>query len=269
MIDATLASMGTVLHLAVLGDPIEHSRSPVIHRAAMDHLGIEGTYRAIRSGPPELADAVDRLRDGSFDGINVTMPLKAEAARLADALTDEAADSGSVNTMRVRDGIVEGHSTDVVASSMAFGDARFDSGAPILVLGAGGAAAAAIVGAGTAETYVAARDPQRAQNLVERLGSRAGVIPFGAGVAGALVVNATPLGMSGDVLPRAVTLSASGLIDLAYGGLETPAVTAARDAGLPVMDGVEFLVLQAAGSFEWWTGLEAPFEVMIQAARKV
>jgi len=254
--------------LAVLGDPIEHSRSPAIHRAAMAALGIEGTYEARRSNPADLADAVAELRDGSLNGFNVTMPLKPDAARLADILTDEASAGSSVNTMRMRDGLVEGHSTDVVAAAQAFSDDRFDSKAPILILGAGGAAAAAMIGAKGRHIYVSARDDQRAASLVGRLGGQAAVVQFGTAVSGALLVNATPLGMRGEVLPESVTIAASGMIDLAYGDEETRTISDARNAGLPVMDGIEFLVLQAAASFEWWTARSAPLEVMRRAATK-
>ena len=149
--------MPSTLHLAVLGDPIEHSRSPAIHNAAMAHLGIDGSYVARRVRGGELSNVVSELRKGSLDGANVTMPLKLEAAALADDLTVEAAASGSVNTLRPRSGLIEGHSTDVVASARAFSDERFDQSAPILILGAGGAAAAAMIGAAGRAVYVAAR----------------------------------------------------------------------------------------------------------------
>jgi shikimate dehydrogenase len=195
------------------------------------------------------------------------MPLKEEAAGLAESLTTEAERSGSVNSLRARSQSVEGHSSDVIATSRALGDPRFDSRAPILVLGAGGAAAALLVGAPTRDIYLAARNEDRARALVERVGVDAGVVPFGTGVTGALVVNATPLGMSGEILPEQVLGVASGIIDLAYGQIETPTVTRAAAKGLPIMDGVEFLVLQAAASFEWWIGRPAPIEVMVAAAK--
>ncbi len=256
------------LRLAVLGDPIEHSRSPAIHRAAMAEVGLEGTYEARRANPADLADAVAELRDGSLHGFNVTMPLKSEAARLSDILTEEARAGGSVNTMRMRDGLVEGHSSDVVAAALAFSDDRFDGSAPILILGAGGAAAAAMIGATGRHIYLSARNHQRAAALAERIGVQAAVVPFGTGVSGALLVNATPLGMSGEVLPETVTHAASGVIDLAYGDEETRTISEARARSLPLMDGVEFLVLQAAASFEWWTAHPAPLEVMRRAATK-
>lgn len=259
--------MSSPLRLAVLGDPIEDSRSPAIHNAAMAHLGIEGSYVARRVEAGALSGVIGELRNGSLDGANVTMPLKSEAAALADVLTEEAMASGSVNTIRIRSRVVEGHSTDVVASERVFSDERFNPSAPILVVGAGGAAAAAIIGAAGREVYVAARDIQRASALAERIDRGAAVVPFGVGVSGALLVNATPLGKDGTSLPEALTMTASGVVDLAYGADETHTVAVARAAGLPFVDGVEFLVLQAAASFEWWTGATAPIEAMVQAAR--
>jgi shikimate dehydrogenase len=124
-----------------------------------------------------------------------------------------------------------------------------------------------LAGAATRDIYLAARNEGRARALVERIGIDAGVVPFGAGVTGAVVINATPLGMNGEILPERVLGVASGIIDLAYGQNETPTVAQAAAKGLPLMDGVEFLVLQAAASFEWWLGRPAPIEVMVAAAR--
>jgi shikimate dehydrogenase len=255
------------LRFAVLGDPIEHSRSPAIHSAALAHLGLEGSYVAIRADTAELRASADRLRDGSLDGLNITMPLKEEAAAISDRLTPEARTSGSVNTMRARDGALEGHSSDVIAARHALGDPRFDDAAPVLVLGAGGAAAALLVAAQGRQVYLAARNQEKGRALSERVGAEAAMVPFGTGAAGALVFNATPLGMAGERLPDQVTALASGIVDLAYGADETPAVVEARQRGVPVMEGLEFLVLQAAASFEWWTGRAAPFEVMLSAAK--
>jgi shikimate dehydrogenase len=235
----------------------------------MSHLGIAGSYEARQAGPAQLADALAELRNGQLDGINVTMPLKREAARVAGRLTPEARAGESVNTLRFRDSTVEGHSTDVTASTQALQDPRFEPNAPVLILGAGGAAAAAVVGAGTRRLYLAARDPNAAKALGRLASGPVEVVHFGVGVAGALVLNATPIGMAGEELPDSITNLAAGLIDLAYGSAPTPAVLRAQEQRLPVMDGVEFLVLQAAGSFEWWTGISAPLQVMMEAARKV
>lgn len=240
----------------------------MIHDAAMRHLGIEGSYEARRAGPAELDLAVVEMRSGDLDGINVTMPLKSAAAAAADALTDEAAKSRSVNTMRFREGVVEGHSSDVQATVRALSDSRFDGSAPVLVLGSGGAAAAALSGIRDRVVYLSARGEDRAAALAARIGAPAGIVPFATPVAGAVLINATPLGMRGESLPDGLIAAASGLIDLAYGDRPSPAVSTAATLGKPALDGVEFLVLQAAASFEWWTGRPAPVDVMLRAARK-
>jgi shikimate dehydrogenase len=234
----------------------------------MLHLGIDGHYEARRAGPEELGRAVAEMRAGSLQGVNVTMPLKEEAARLSDLLTPEAATSGSVNTMRPGAETIEGHSTDVVAVRAAVSDRRFESSAPILILGSGGAASAALAGSAGRVVYLSSRNLERAASMADRVGVEAGLVRFGTGVAGALLLNATPLGMRGESLPAEVLGAASGLIDLVYGDGPTPARSAADELTLPVMDGIEFLVLQAAASFEWWTGRPAPIEVMLKAARK-
>jgi shikimate dehydrogenase len=255
------------IRLALLGDPVGHSRSPAIHRAALASLGLSGFYEARRTGKDGLFMAVEELRTGALDGINVTMPLKAIAAGAADILTDLARRSGSVNTLRARDGQVEGHSTDAAAMTTVLGDGRFALGAPILILGAGGAAAAVLTAMEGRSVFIGTRRREAAEELARRTGHEVVAVEFGDPVPDAIVVNATPIGMLGEPLPAGVVESASGLVDLAYGRVGTPATAEARDSGLPVVDGIEFLALQAGESFSWWTGLQAPVDVMLEAAK--
>lgn len=254
------------LSLAVLGDPIDHSLSPVIHTAAMASLGIEGSYQAIRADVGGLERALVDLRAGALDGLNVTMPLKEAAFRLTERLTDEAAKAGSVNTMRYRDGALEGHSSDLVAVRALF--TRLDpSGlAPVLVLGAGGAAAAALAAVHGRRAVVAARSPERAKVLALRIGGIESA-EWGEPVPGAVLVNATPVGSRGDFLPPGVLEASLGVIDLPYGSEPTSTALGAEKAGIPCVDGVEFLVDQACVSFQWWTGVDPPVRVMLEAAR--
>ncbi len=235
--------------------------------AALSSLGLHGSYEARRSGQTGLEAALDELRSGNLSGVNITMPLKALAAANADRLTGLAKRSGSVNTLRFHGGLVEGHSTDAAAAQTLFADPRFDLSAPILVLGAGGAAAAVLVALDGREVHLAARRPDLARELGTRAGYEVTVVPFGTAVIGAIVINATPLGMNGEPLPAGVLDGASGLIDLAYGPVDPPATTEARRTGLPLVDGLEFLALQAGESFTWWTGIEAPLDVMLEAAK--
>ncbi|HWB87901.1 MAG TPA: hypothetical protein VG872_01690 [Acidimicrobiia bacterium] len=253
--------------LALFGDPVEHSRSPEIHRALLSLSELEGEYGVVRADRALLAEAVGELRDGAWSGLNVTMPLKADAAELADRLAPEAARAGSVNTLANRDHEVVGHSTDATAFSMLFEDPRFGGLDEILVLGAGGSAAAALGMLGRSSTvYVSARRDQAVRDLVARMGGEP--IPWETAVVGALVINTTPLGMRGEELPDPVLDSALGLIDLPYASEPTPAVARSIEKGTPVADGHEFLVRQAIVSFGIWTGVDVPYESVLAELRK-
>ena len=254
--------------LAVLGDPVDHSRSPVLHTAMLQLAGLEGEYLKVRADTATLRRAVDGLRDGEWHGLNITMPLKADAARLVDSLSPTAADSGSVNTLVHSDAGVIGHSTDCSAFEELFASERFRDVDSVLVLGAGGSTAAALSAIPADKTvYVSARRLASAEETAARLG--ASVIPWPAAVPGALLINATPLGMSGEVLPDGLLAVASGLIDLPYGSKPTPAVAEARSSGMAVADGHEFLLRQAMHSFRLWTGAEIDFASLSHAVRNV
>lgn len=257
------------LRLALLGDPVTHSRSPAIHRAALRETGTEGTYEAIRADEQVLARSIEQLREGTMTGINVTMPLKAAAAAMADELSDLARTANSVNTLRYRRRVVQAHSTDAVAFQELFADvARFPRDAQLLVLGSGASARAALAAADRREAFVSARSPEKARELHLSFGA-AGVLDWGHGLARSIVINATPVGMNGDRLPDAITRQAAALIDLPYGSAVTPAIADARLMGKHCADGVEFLARQARASFEWWTGSSLDLEHLLRAARNV
>lgn len=258
--------MADPLRLAVVGDPISHSRSPLIHGAALDALGIEGSYTAIEVDTAAMTAIVEDIRRGDLDGVNVTMPHKGVAAALVDELTADAGRARSVNTIvRRPDGTLVGHSTDVSALRRLW---PLDPPTPILVLGAGGAAAAACLAAEEGTLYVSARRPEAVTHLRHQLEMDLVRVPWATAVVGAVVVNATPMGMSGEALDRRLLELGGGLVDLAYGPSPTPAVEVARELGLPTVDGLEVLVAQAADSFRLWTGRLAPVDVMLEALRK-
>ena len=270
--------MRQTLELAVLGDPVEHSLSPAIHGAAMVSCGFDGSYTAIKADRRILASMIDDLRSGSMSGLNVTMPLKGDAAELADVLTPEAVSSQSVNTLRYRGNRVEGHSTDAVALAKLISENSIAAQTPIHLLGAeapggrgatgaGGAAGAVFAAGGDRTIYIAARRMEQAKSIAGQW-RQGQTVPWGTPVAGALVINATPLGMKGEDLPEGLIDVASALIDLPYGKAVTPAVESALSMGLPTVDGLAFLVTQAAESFRWWTGADPPLNAMFEAVRK-
>jgi len=253
------------VRLAVVGDPVDHSLSPAIHNAALRTLGIEGSYVGHRVDATGMVDVVRDLLGGVLDGVNVTMPHKRLAARLVTRLAAEARRTDAVNALtRVGDEAV-GHNTDVAGMVEAWGRAGLPVDRPVMVLGSGGAAAAALMALemiGAGPIGVVARSASSAHDLIDRLGVDSSVQPFGGtGFDGAVIVNATPLGMRGELLPVPLE-EVAGLFDMAYGTEPTPAVAAAVASAIPVADGVSMLLGQAAQSFRLWTGRPAPLDAM-------
>lgn len=258
-----------VYNLALAGQPVEHSRSPAMQDAALREAGLSGSYTLEDCTESGLKHVVSRLRSGELQGLNITMPHKAFAATLADELTPVAARSLSVNTMKMADGLLWGHSTDAIAFQQALNSTRYRGDEPLLILGSGGAAAA-LLAVADRSMYLAARDEAKARVLCDRFPAQdCRLVGFGTAVVDAVVVNATPLGMRGEPLPDGILEVACGLIDLPYGTGATPAIDEARERGLPVVDGFEFLAMQAAESFHWWTGKTVSVGRMTQAARNV
>jgi len=253
------------MRLAVLGDPVAHSLSPVIHAAALEFAGLEGVYRRRRVDHLGMRRAADDLRSGRLTGANVTMPHKALAAGLADRRSGAVVRSGGANTLWMENGRLQADSTDPAGVRFAWQHARLPDDAPVLLLGAGAAAAAALLALDDRDVRVAARRPEAAHQLVARVGAKAVVAPWGQPAAGAVLVNATPLGMRGETLPTGVVDQAGGLLELAYGRGQTPAEAALAARDLPVASGELVLVGQGAASFAIWTGVEVPPTVMLEA----
>ena len=211
--------------VGLIGNPVEHSLSPAMQNAAFAARGLDWAYLPLPVEDGGVEDAIRGLVALGFVGANVTTPHKAQAARLADTELD------SVNTLVVRDGRVEGHSTDAAILE------RLPPGR-VAIVGAGGAAAAFVVALPEAPVY-----------------SRRGTWPPDVADAD-LIVNATS---ERDEVLFDVSEGQS-LIDLPYP--ETATARAAREAGATVITGLEVLVAQGAAAFELWTGMPAPVEVM-------
>jgi shikimate dehydrogenase len=272
---------GSTAVAGIVGDPVAHSLSPVLHNAAYGALGLDRVYVAFRVRAGDGAAAVAAMRTLGIAGLSVTMPLKGEAAAAADVLVPEAAALASVNTLTLLpDGRVEGDSTDGAGFLRALAEAGVDpAGAAALVLGAGGAARAvahALGGAG-ARVTVAARRSEAARRAADLApgGATATWDDRGPAVAASdLVVNATPLGMGTTAGESAVGdgayLHAGQVVcDLVYHPVRTALVVAAERAGARAVDGLGMLVHQAALQVERWTGAAPPVDVMRTAAAKV
>jgi shikimate dehydrogenase len=255
----------TTMLVGLIGHPVSHSLSPRMQNAAFAARGLDWAYVPLDVVEARLPAAAAGLVALGFAGANVTIPHKTPIVGLCDELDEVARRSGSVNTVVVRDGRLLGSSTD----GLAVVDSTEPDAAHVLLLGAGGgarAAATALLDAGAASLTVAARRRDAAEALAGQLAhlERGSVHtadwpPDPA--AATLLVNATPLRDESPIEPA----GHQQVVDLAYrpDGTPTALVAAARKAGCRiVVDGLEVLVRQGAASYERWTGLEAPVEVM-------
>ena len=262
---------GPELRLCLVGAGISQSPSAVMHRAAMEASGVEGTYELRDMQPAELDGFVGELREGSYTGCNVTAPYKALMAAACDCLEGDAETLGVVNTITVRGGRLIGCTTDADGFELALSNRNMwpRQGATALVLGAGGAAAAvalALTRVPLLRLRIAARRPEAAGALAQRLHGSGDIatVPWDRdaiareGAHSAIVVNATSAGL--DALPfEPRTLPAGcGVIDIRYTPRPVDVVNAALESGHRAGDGLEMLLQQGLLSFSVWTGLAAP-----------
>jgi shikimate dehydrogenase len=234
-----------------------------MHNAAFAELGLDWRYVKLPV-PPELFERTARALPGSgYRGANVTIPHKLAALALADRASPAARSVGAANTLTFEDGGIDADNTDAGGFLAALGESP--RGRSALVLGAGGAGRAvvwALVEAGASEVSIWNRTPERAEELAGTFGARAVTRPEAADIA----VNTTSVGLHEGVLPLDELDRPSVAVELVYGS-ETPFATWAQEGGARVVDGLEVLVRQGALSFQRWTGIEPPLDVMRRAAR--
>jgi len=261
----------------VLGSPIAHSLSPVLHRAAYRALGLTGwTYQAIECDEAALPALLDS-RGPDWAGLSLTMPLKRAVLPLLDHIEPLAAETGAANTVVFGAGRRHGHNTDVpgaLAALAAHGitATSLPPGATVLILGAGATACSALAaarGLAVTEVTVAARDPARATPLLAvagRLAMKVTLTPFAPPASGApdLLISTVPAAAADPYTQRiaARTFRPRRLLDVIYHPWPTPLATAARQAGATVAPGFDLLLHQAALQVELMTGSAAPLEPM-------
>jgi shikimate dehydrogenase len=264
--------------LALLGDPVAHSASPELQNAGFAAAGVDGVYVAVRCEADDLVGFMRGLSRAGGGG-NITLPHKEKAASILDVRSEAVRRTGACNTFwGDAQGRVNGDNTDVEGFRRAlrlFQEGPSD-GARVLLLGAGGAARAALVGLldeGAGEVLLYNRTQERARAVARRIGGpRVRVVPTNRALEGEnvdLVVNATRLGLDpGDPSPFDLTLlnRAGAAMDLVYRPEATPFLRSAEAAGVRATDGLEMLVQQGAVAFERWWGREAPVEAMRDAA---
>lgn len=259
---------------AVIGRPINHTKSPLIHGLFAEVTGQDLTYAAIEGSLEDFAGDVQRFRQGGGRGMNVTAPFKVRAFELADSRSQRASLARAANALKFEDGQVFAENFDGIG---LLRDIEHNLGVPlagrrVLLLGAGGAVRGAVLpflAAGPARLLLVNRDLAKARTLaLEVEDARLDVCAYEdlPGQAFDVVVNATSASLSGELpaIDGALFAQASLAYELAYGKGLTPFLRLAREAGVArLADGVGMLVEQAAEAFEWWRGVRPPTRPVI------
>jgi shikimate dehydrogenase len=268
---------------AIIGDPVEHSLSPVMHNAAFKKLGLNLVYVAFKVTPTELKDAVLGAKSLGLRGLNVTMPHKNAVMNYLDEVDATAKAIGAVNTVLNNQGKLIGYNTDGEGAMIALQEnGVHPEERKLLLLGAGGAAKAVAyqVAQDVKELVILNRTPEKAKKLAEMLCENFGVKVKGGTLSSEvlkeelpttdILVNATSLGMHPDVdyspVPSDLLRSDLSVMDIIYNPLETKLVKDAKVAGAKVVSGVEMLIYQGAIALHIWTNCPAPVDVMREAA---
>jgi shikimate dehydrogenase len=269
---------GSTRLYGIMGYPIGHSLSPLMHTLAFRHHGLDAVYVPFSVAPEDLAKTVAGAVALGVAGFNVTIPHKEAIMACLDEVTDEATAIGAVNTVHVQDGRTSGHNTD----GAGFLQPLQNLGTPlnqlsVCVLGAGGAAralAAALLNAGCPQLIIANRTHARSERLAADLQKRfvaaeVRAVPMSDAADAAqqsrLLVNATSLGMhEGDepLLPSRCFGPEQIVYDIVYRPLNTPFLQDARAAGATTIGGLDMLLGQGAAAFMIWTGLAFPLEAV-------
>jgi len=267
----------------VIGDPIEHTLSPIMHNAAFEALKLDYVFLAFKVKPAEVGNAISGMRALTIHGLNVTMPHKSTVINCLDEIDQASKTIGSVNTILNKDGRLFGFNTDGIGALKALRENGVEPrGKKVLLLGAGGAARAIayILAQEADELVILNRTPKPAAELADLLKQKfkkkisAGEFSPNAvkdNLADAdVLINATSVGMKPNanqtpVAPEWLKPDLA-VMDIVYNPIETKLAKDAKAAGAKVVSGVEMLTYQGTASFEIWTGCKAPVEVMRKAA---
>ncbi len=265
---------------ALIGYPLGHTLSPVMHMAALNKLKMDGFYTSFEIEPAKFGKVCSILKELPFSGYNVTVPYKEKIIRFLDDVTEDAAAIGAVNTIEISGGKLIGHNTDCYGflRSLKNDLGISPKGKSVFVLGAGGAARAVVYGlisGGAEKVYLADIDRKRSlgirrsfkSDIVEVVESNAVVFEKILPTVN-LFVNATPVGLKKNdpllVSPKLFSKK-SYVYDLIYNPADTKLLGAAKKRGAKVSNGLGMLLLQGARAFEIWTGKKPPLDIMYRA----
>jgi 3-dehydroquinate dehydratase / shikimate dehydrogenase len=251
----------------VAGNPIRSSLSPIMMNTAFRRETVNAVYLALQAN--KLSDLLKLVHEIPIQGLSVTMPLKQEIMAHLEKTDPLSAKIGACNTVLRQDGKLYGFNTDVAGITGPLEKRMSLRGAKVLVLGAGGAARAAVFGLRDkgAEVFILNRTSETAQKLARQSGSKTIKKDAVSKTTFDIIINATPIGMAGIKAPQlleAKDLNTKLVFDLVYNPLETPLLRMARQKGIPIVTGIEMFVQQGARQFEIFTGKPAPEEEMLR-----
>ena len=269
--------------VGIIGDPIKHSRSPLIHNAAIAALGLDYVYVPFYVQSDSLGAAIEGFKATNVDGINVTIPHKQKVMAYLDEIAREATLIGAVNTLIFKDGAIIGENTDAPGFLQAMQEDGLDvpQGGSAVIIGAGGSARAIVVAlalAGVRTICITNRTVSRAVALATDLSEKTGISIYGIGLddsqlphavrTSQLIVNtaSTSMDVSHPLLIDPEWLEPQSIVyDIVYTPPETRLLQAAAEKDCHTIGGLGMLVHQGAIAFEKWTGVNPPVEIMRQA----
>lgn len=278
----TMEIKGTTKITGVIGYPVKHSLSPIFQNAAFQYLGLDYVYIPLEVAPEDIGKAVDGIRVMNFAGVNLTIPHKKNVLPYLDDIDSEAKILGAVNTIVNKEGRLKGYNTDGTGFICSIKEKGISlKGKNIFLLGAGGstyAIAGALVKENVSKIFICNRTEQNAillkNHILENFQfENIFVIPFNERNTKKhwedihILVNTTSVGMSEKDVPlvnQKFINSLELVYDLIY-NRKTELIKYAERSGIPFLDGLSMLVHQGAVSFELWTGMKAPLEIMKKA----
>ncbi len=253
----------------ILGNPVAHSLSPVMHNAAFAATGIDGVYLPFPA--PDINTAVTGIRGLGVQGASVTIPHKEQVMALLDSIDPVAVKIGAVNTIVRKDDTLSGFNTDWLGAVRALEEKISLPGRKVVILGAGGSARALGFGMQErgADFVLVSRTESRGRALAEELACPWISLTETEKISGDILINATSVGMQPKIenspVPESVLSQFQVVMDIVYAPLKTRLLREAEKAGCEIINGLEMLLYQGVAQFEMWTGQDAPVDVMRRA----
>jgi shikimate dehydrogenase len=257
----------------VIGNPISHSLSPIMHNAAFSQKGINAVFMAFETRDPDAC--IKGMKGLGIKGMAVTIPYKADVIPLLDEVDDLAGRIGAANTIINRNGRLVGYNTDGIGALKALEERTELSGKSCIMIGAGGAARAIgyVLMENGIELTVANRSVERGKSLCRALGCRfinlGGLLREKADI----LINTTPVGMApaygACLVPEQALRDGMVVMDIVYNPLETRLIAMAGSRGCITINGLAMFVHQGAEQFRLWTGIEPPIKAMTEAVERV